>query len=143
MPVAVFEFLKQDYLWNSSFNQLSLQNCGSYGDVPVRDPFKKIRCTAAQLHRLCFQLVALSGFIFTELRLYSTLLRWPQSMIYQDDGWQNWTIFVQYRTSLMDSFALELPVGLARILSDLYMALWIRFQSPASHSFLFTDVTNQ
>lgn len=64
-------------------------------------------------------------------------------MIYQDDGWQNWTIFVQYRTSLMDSFALELPVGLARILSDLYMALWIPFQSLASHSFLFTDVTNQ
>lgn len=30
---------------------------------------------AAQLHGVCFQLVAPSGFIFTELRLYSTLRR--------------------------------------------------------------------
>ena len=41
-------------------------------------------------------------------------------MIDQEDGWQNWTIFVQYGTSLMDGFALELPVGLVGILSDLY-----------------------
>ena len=63
-------------------------------------------------------------------------------MIYQDDGWQNWTIFVQYGTSLMDSFALELPVGLVRILSDLYYGSMDSFSKSCFLSFLFTDATN-
>lgn len=114
MPMAVW--ISQTRL-SLEQNQLSLQNCGSYGDVPVRDPFKKICCTAA--HGV---LPAGSTFRFH--------FHWAEIIFYPSQGGPS-----QWLTKIMGGkldhfcsiwnfsngrFCPGASVGLVRILSDLY-----------------------